>query len=445
MTQGEAIYFKRFLKVKYRTPQFYITAKLHKSPWKTRPIVSTSGSIMAYLSRWVDYNINQIARKCPTYIKNSLQVKNELESIGKLPQNAVIMSADAVSMYTMIDAEHGLEILTKYLREFGPDLFNSDATIEALGMVMRNNILQFGDCYFEQLSGTAMGTPVACAYATLYYAYHERTVLLPQFKDHLLYLKRFIDDALVILLLDPNKPMLLETFKAAWPFGKLDWTFEPANPNINFLDLTIFRDESDSLITKTFEKPLNLHLYIPSHSAHPPGVLHGMIFGNLWRFKNQNSRRSDYLAVAKRFYSHLLARGYSEDKIKPIFLKAARIFEEKLLKQKVNHREQQRCNEFELRKERKERIFLHFQYHPKDVSRQRIQTLFHNTCLSTKNEHSLQCLQDSSPPEGYGGTLTIKRATVAYSRAPNIRDKVSPSTLFQPPGLNVSDVIKDHM
>ena len=141
----------------------------------------------------------------------------------------------------------------------------------------------------------------------------------------------------------------------------------------------------------------------------------------------------------------LLARGYSEDKIKPIFLKAARIFEEKLLKQKVNHREQQRCNEFELRKERKERIFLHFQYHPKDVSRQRIQTLFHNTCLSTKNEHSLQCLQDSSPPEGNGGTLTIKRATVAYSRAPNIRDKVSPSTLFQPPGLNVSDVIKDHM
>ena len=54
------------------------------------------------------------------------------------------------------------------------------------------------------------------------------------------------------------------------------------------------------------------------------------------------------------------------------------------------------------------------------------------------DEPSLPHLQDDDPLFGNGGLLQLERATVAYFRAPNIRDKVCPSNLYQPPGQEVS-------
>ncbi|KAL7528140.1 hypothetical protein ACHAXR_002292 [Thalassiosira sp. AJA248-18] len=39
-----------------------------------------------------------------------------------------------------------------------------------------------------------MGTPSACMYATVYYAFHEITVLLQKYSEHLIFYKRLIDD-----------------------------------------------------------------------------------------------------------------------------------------------------------------------------------------------------------------------------------------------------------
>ncbi|EJK64966.1 hypothetical protein THAOC_14242 [Thalassiosira oceanica] len=76
-----------------------------------------------------------------------------------------------------------------------PDEYPTKLVIEAVSLVMRNNIFEFGDCTFKQLIGSAMGTPVAVQTATIYYAYHEITVLIPKYGRHLQYYGRFINDA----------------------------------------------------------------------------------------------------------------------------------------------------------------------------------------------------------------------------------------------------------
>jgi hypothetical protein len=70
--------------------------------------------------------------------------------------------ADATVMYTNINTEDGLQafhhIFTHYDKKI-PDTFPKELLITVLELIMNNTVLYFGDTYWHQLHGIAMGTP----------------------------------------------------------------------------------------------------------------------------------------------------------------------------------------------------------------------------------------------------------------------------------------------
>jgi hypothetical protein len=82
-------------------------------------------------------------------------------------------------MYTNIDTDHGLDTIEKWLELHRKDILAEHASfpfaliMELLRIVMKYNIFQFDDCWFHLQNGTAMGTYIACIYATIYYSYHK--------------------------------------------------------------------------------------------------------------------------------------------------------------------------------------------------------------------------------------------------------------------------------
>jgi hypothetical protein len=66
--------------------------------------------------------------------------------------------------------------------------------IQALELVMKNNIFEFGDTYWHQIDGTAMGVSPSCVYATLYFAIHE-DFLKNKYKE-IVFFKIYIDDVI---------------------------------------------------------------------------------------------------------------------------------------------------------------------------------------------------------------------------------------------------------
>ena len=102
-------------------------------------------------------------------------------------------------------------------------------------------------------------------------------------------------------------------------FGILKWDIEVPSCEVNYSDWTIMLNNG-RITAKIYQKTINLYLYIPPHSAHPPGMIKGVIFGILRHYFEQNSDKKDFIYVTKLFFKGLIARGWDPATIKPIFL-----------------------------------------------------------------------------------------------------------------------------
>ncbi|EJK59557.1 hypothetical protein THAOC_20197, partial [Thalassiosira oceanica] len=135
-----------------------------------------------------------------TELKSSYCLKEMLTPLD-IPPNAVMFTADCTSMYTNIKTEVALDLIGNYLRENSNLLEDCDvdALIDALHLMMNNMIFLFGDLFYRQITGTAMGVPPAVDWADIYFGLHEMEFLNNStFKPHLHLYKRFVDDVLGI-------------------------------------------------------------------------------------------------------------------------------------------------------------------------------------------------------------------------------------------------------
>ena len=53
-------------------------------------------------------------------------------------------------------------------------------------------------------------------------------------------------------------------------YYRWEWIFEERSDKVNYMDMTTVIRE-DWIIMSLYEKAMNLYLYIPTHSTHPPG------------------------------------------------------------------------------------------------------------------------------------------------------------------------------
>ena len=329
-------------------------------------------------------------------------------------------------MYTNIDTAHNLLTIDQWLTKMTPHLpssFPKHLILEAIKLVMENNIFLFGNQHYLQKTGTAMGTPCACILATIYFSLHE-DFLIQKYSKHILFYKRFIDDAIYLWRTNGDKTSSLlafDQFKHDMDqFGLLRWTHLPLSNKVHFLDLTITIDFANKkFLFKTFQKPQNLYLYLPPNSAHPPGMLKSLIFGLIRKYNLQNTHAEDFTSIKNKLFSRLIARGHQHKDILPIFEEAMINPTKTITNTRQNVKHQASNNE---------NIFFKYLYHPKNISRRTIQKTFHKHCSLpiTKIPHPEY---ESSDDEDPRDVLLQTSLTVAYQTDKNLRDILIPSKL----------------
>ena len=204
-----------------------------------------------------------------------------------------------------------------------------------------------------------------------------------------------------------NKTTTWNNFKErlnSW--GTLRWNIEEPSNYTHFLDLNISKKGS-SITTSTFQKPLNLYLYIPPLSAHPPSCFKGLIHGELRRYWAQNNP-TDFAAILSNFILRLTARGHKLENLIPLISEAAASLD---------------CQFKTRRNNDSNTLYVHWHYHPNGIQRQTIRRLYNNI------------LKDHIP---------FDNMQVAISRPKNIKDILTRTKLIVPDNLCLQTLIKQN-
>ena len=96
-----------------------------------------------------------------SYFQDSFTLKKELD-LQKIPSNALLFICDATSMYTNIKKVPSLHRIGQFSRENEKHLTVPPTVLmDALHLLMTNNVFQSGDMYWIQNVGTEMGAQPA--------------------------------------------------------------------------------------------------------------------------------------------------------------------------------------------------------------------------------------------------------------------------------------------
>ena len=291
---------KFMTKFDYKISHIYGTPKIHKS--KTiieeieknkstfleihcpddltfRPIIAGHSSSTSRISHFIDEILKPLLQKIQSYIKDSFHF------LEKLPKNVSedsnLVTFDVISLYTNICHDLGLKAINFWINKFPeylPKRITKDLILEAVNIILTNNLIRFNGQNYLQIKGVAMGTKMAPTYANLTLAFLEEEMLYPKiermfgteaashFKETF---SRFLDDCFLIWknslgsLTDINK-CLNEMHE------DLSYTMEiNCNNRVNFLDLTVIINERNEIETDIYYKETDSHQYLNYHSCHP--------------------------------------------------------------------------------------------------------------------------------------------------------------------------------
>lgn len=280
---------------------------------------------------------------------------------------------------------------------------------------MTQNVVQFSDKFFIQLTGTAMGTPPAPIYATLYFAIHELK-LLRQYKNNLKLYKCYIDDVLGIWIRN-NNPILNASIwknfiKDINDFGILEWDVSDPSSKVDFLDLTINILPNQKISTDLFEKPINLHLFLNALSCHPPHCIKGTIIGMIIRYKNIITDKSRFEEALQKFFFRLTRIGYPEKLLNKLFNQALSHIKKKKFNQSIIQSAQKM----------RESVIFHLPFNPADPPSYLIQQVFKQSMLQKNSDYEILPLIT----DAHQAPMKIRKMIIAYLKQKSLRNLLFP-------------------
>ena len=232
-----------------------------------------------------------------------------MKRVEGIPKGAILVTADVVGLYPSIPHDGGLEILRKQYDKLKDKMVPTENIIKMADFVLKNNLFEFDCKFYQQISGTAIGTKFAPPYACIFMDFIETEFLKTQAIKPWLW-KRFIDDIFFIWTdSEENLNKFLNDLNEFHP--NLRFTYEKSKEKINFLDLVI-KLADGKIVTDLYCKSTDTHQYLHYDSCHTEHIKRSIVFSQTLRLKRICSQKSDLNSHVKELKSWFSKRGYPD-------------------------------------------------------------------------------------------------------------------------------------
>jgi hypothetical protein len=310
---------------KPRTPVFYGLPKIHKvfkNLPPMRPIVSGYNSITVKMSEYVDSFLKKRAQKCNSYIKDTNDFLQKIQSISDISSKSILVTMDVSSLYTNIDQSEGAEACFENLEQRSHKSVPSNTIKDMIKLVLERNIFRFRDKFYAQRKGTCMGTPMAPNYANIFMDKFERNLLANFYQKtgkRPLIWWRYIDD--IFFIWNEDEASLNEFLEFSQNFSDeqkmsstIKFTASQSTEEVNFLDVRVML-KNGKISTSVYSKPTDSHLYLSQTSNHPRHMINNIPKSQFLRLRRICSETSDFMMQCDRYTKYFMDRGYDEKKL----------------------------------------------------------------------------------------------------------------------------------
>ncbi|CAJ0956156.1 unnamed protein product [Ranitomeya imitator] len=296
------------------TPVFYILPKVHKDLMNPpgRPIVASTNSLLSPLAITLDRILTPLLQNISSYLKDTTDFLSKLHAITPVASGCTLVTLDVNSLYTCINHQTGVEavqwFLTKYT-DFSPDQLQF--CVDLLVLVLNKNFFLFGDQYYIQKTGTAMGSNMAPPYANIFMASFEETYVYTHslFQKYSIYWKRYIDDVFMIWKGDENLLLqFVSDMNSCVP--NLTFSMQKSTISINFLDTMITLEADGNLDVDLYCKPTDKNSLLHYSSCHPRHVKQSLPLSQYHRLSRIISNEGKQAIRHQEMSNKFLQRGY---------------------------------------------------------------------------------------------------------------------------------------
>ena len=327
----------RFVSSIIISPVFYLLPKIHKEGIPGRPILSGCGSPTEKLSSYLDHYLRPIVEESASYIKDTTHFLQQIFEIHtSIPPNSWLVTLDVKSLYTNIPQEEGIEACLEAIRNYYGDTppLHTSYIKQMMVFILKHNYFTFNGRFYQQIQGTAMGSPFAPNYANIFMTTIEQHILhnAPMGRTPMFW-KRFIDD---IIFIWPHTLEDLQNFIQYTNTVHKTIKFEAnySNTNIHFLDTTINLHKEGGITTSLYQKPTDTCNLLHGDSFHPWSCKTGIIYSQALRYRRVITSDEELYSKLQELKNNLIIRGYQINDINEQFNKVIRLSQSQLLESK---------------------------------------------------------------------------------------------------------------
>ena len=178
----------------------YLLPTIHKRLYNVpgRPVISNCGTPTEKVSEFLDHHLHPVMKSGKSYVEDTGDFLEKIKGLGRIPQDAFLVTAYVVGWYSSILYDVGLKALYQKLEKRSDKKAPSADLVDMAEFVLNNNFFEFDLKVKQQVSGTAIGTKFEPPYACIFMDKVEIDFFLERQVAKPLVWLRYIDDIFFI-------------------------------------------------------------------------------------------------------------------------------------------------------------------------------------------------------------------------------------------------------